>query len=267
MNWMNLTDATAAAQELIKKIPNEYDAIVGIPRSGMWLASMIACKFGRPLAVPDGGWWVSSGMTRRFINNALLVDDTVSLGGAMAKAKMHLDFPAKTAALIVQPGSEHLVDYYQVVMEHPRLYEWNLAHAKKGRVAYDIDGVLCPNPPAYTPEFLASDEYADFIRFAPPRLLPAYGIDLVVTGRTERHREATEEWLARHGVHYGALSMVPEVHERTAAYHAGWKARACVDHAIDYMVESDIHQAVLIGEYLEIPVVCTDNMRLYGGRK
>ena len=45
--------AAAYTKLLTKEIPNEFDLVIGVPRSGLFIASIIATKFARPLSTPD----------------------------------------------------------------------------------------------------------------------------------------------------------------------------------------------------------------------
>lgn len=70
----------------IKCFPDNYDVIVGVPKSGLLVASIIATKLGLPLSTPDlfadGKYWISSRIEdtigKKSVNEfqkILLVDD------------------------------------------------------------------------------------------------------------------------------------------------------------------------------------------------
>jgi hypothetical protein len=50
ITFQQLTEWTI---EWTKRLPQDYDVIVGIPRSGLIVASIIACRLGKPLTTPD----------------------------------------------------------------------------------------------------------------------------------------------------------------------------------------------------------------------
>lgn len=49
MNYRSLNDLSRLSTECAGKIPNDVDLVVGIPRSGMLVASIIALKQNLPL--------------------------------------------------------------------------------------------------------------------------------------------------------------------------------------------------------------------------
>lgn len=56
------------ANEWLKSFPTTYDLIVGIPRSGLLVASIIGLKLGKPLTTPElfslDRYWISERINR-----------------------------------------------------------------------------------------------------------------------------------------------------------------------------------------------------------
>jgi len=95
-------------------------------------------------------------------------------------------------------------------------------------------------------------------------------VQAVVTSRIEKYREATEEWLKRHGVRYNALVMHPaktpeqrrqmgdHAERKARVYAKGFKSKETM-----LFIESDEKQAKKIAELTKKPVLCTDLMKMF----
>lgn len=272
MNFLSFKDAASMAQEFSKQIPNDYDLIIGNPRSGLWLASFLAGKFGRPLSVPEEQptEWASMNIRPyKTAKRALLMDDTVSTGKSLTmalnavKACFHGLSEVHTAALVVEPGAERKVDYYHAVIPHPRLFEWNIPHAKKGVLACDIDGVLCIDPPPDL-EYKNEVEYSRFILTAQPHIIPTFEVDYLISCRLEKWRNLTNEWLRQNGVKHKELLLwnLPKPEGRKGK-HAGYKAGRISKCNVDYVIESSKEQAAFIAKQLNKPVLCIETMGVF----
>lgn len=147
----------------VKSLPRNYDVIVGIPRTGLLVATLITLRLGKPLSTPEflgqGYWWLSNKIERaQEAKNILLVDDSISTGEAMADSLKLLyskgDFNITRAVLIASGSSEELVDLSYKIVLHPRIFEWALVRQKGAgvaKIAIDLDGVICEDcPPMLT---------------------------------------------------------------------------------------------------------------------
>ena len=149
--------------------------IVGVPRSGMLPANLIALYLSKPFTDIHSfrnGHIYKSGERGQFIDvkefkKILIVDDSIASGSAMIKAKdlvseVSSDFEISYCAIYVVPGKEKLVDYYFEAVPLPRYFQWNiLNHTDLEKACFDIDGVLCVDP-----EVEQNDDgpkYIDFI--------------------------------------------------------------------------------------------------------
>lgn len=280
-NFVTIDQATIWTTEWVRAFPRQYDLIVGVPRSGMLIASIIALKLGKGLTTPDllrqGKYWHSSQAGASFslddIQHILVVDDSIDKGRAMTKALDEIrqagrDFDVTRAALIVREGTRHNADLYYKIIEPPRTFEWNILHRKiasynaKGVLAVDLDGVLCANPPPGADD----DEawYLQWISDANPYLIPRFEIDHIVTCRLEKYRAETERWLARQGVRYVSLHMwdLPDKSARGENF-AGHKIEALLRIKPDMFWESHRGQAEAIWKATRIPTLCVDEMTMY----
>lgn len=266
------------------KIPNDVDLIVGIPRSGMLVASFIALSLNLPLVDLEGfcsGRVFESGTTRRRkqsasrYRRALIVDDSSRTGDALAKAVQTLNNadsalpPVMTCVVYGTSAIRERVDIVMDVIDQPRIFEWNVLHHPGilKDACLDIDGVLC-----HDPSYAENDDgpaYIDFIKHARPLYLPSHPIKALVTSRLEKYRFETEEWLHRHGVVYDTLIMLdlPNAMERRkAGVHGSHKAAYYRASSATLFIESELRQAHDIARLsgkpvlsLEGPEMCMPN--------
>ena len=202
------------------KIPHDIDLVVGIPRSGMLPASMIALHLNKRITDVDSfveGRMMSAGERSVYFQNGdikkvLVVDDSVCRGNAIRKAKTALEplenkYEFLYMAPIVTTEGTAFVDIYFEVIDDWRVFEWNLMHHEALEVAcIDIDGVLNVDP-----TFEIDDDgptYIDFLEHAVPLFLPTAPIDTLISCRLEKYRPQTEKWLKEHGVQYKNLVML-----------------------------------------------------------
>ena len=279
-NFVTIDQATAWSAEWIQHFPRRYDVVVGVPRSGMLVASVVALKLGKGLTTPDllkeGKYWHSSRAGEKLsldkINHILLIDDSVDKGRAMKKAMDTIaeagkEFSITRAALIVRNDTKHNADLYYKIIDPPRTFEWNILHRKissyasAGLLAVDLDGVLCANPPPGADD---DDEwYLEWLKNANPYLIPGFEIDVIVTCRLEKYRFETERWLEKHAVQYKELLMwdVPDKASRSENF-ARHKIDALLRIKPDMYWESNWHQAQQIWEKTHIPTLCIDEMTM-----
>lgn len=267
MYFKSLSDLTKDIHEWIPSVQVEFDCVVGIPRSGMLVANILALKWGVPFVDLDGfleGRILGLGRRYRHIDQGrylderrkvLIVDDSISSGGAMAKAKDRIVenecvHDLSFMAVYVTKEAKNLCDYYVQLVPNPRRFEWNILSSRAvGNYCFDMDGVLCNDP---TPEENDDGEnYLHFIKNAKPLYVPAYPIGMIVTSRLEKYRRETESWLERNGVSYRSLRMLElaKKEDRISLKAAvPFKARVYKESGCDIFIESDIKQAVKIAE-------------------
>lgn len=263
-NYRGVADLDRAMRDLATRVPRETRVVVGIPRSGILAASLLALHLNRPLTDLDGfldGRVLASG--RRMEGDSLgvgaadlavIVDDSVLTGTALRAARAAIaaskpDANVVYAAPFVTGEGVGAVDFYSEVVERPRIFAWNLLHhaALLGRACIDIDGVLCVDP---------SDEendegmrYEQFLSTARPLFVPSVPVACVVTARLEKYREQTEQWLRSIGLQYGQLVMLEledaSIRRRTRA-HSAHKAHYYSASGLDLFIESSYRQAVEI---------------------
>lgn len=277
MYFRNIADLNQIILKRLSILPRDFDLIVGIPRSGMLPANLLALYLNKPYTDIHSfvnGHVYKAGERGQFITvkefkKILIVDDSVSSGSAIKKAKELLvgidpDFEISFCAVYVSPGNESLVDFWFEIIPLNRYFQWNIFnHSSLEKACFDIDGVLCVDP---TPE--QNDDgplYRDFLINAAPLYIPGSSIGTLVTSRLEKYRVETESWLKSHNIRYKKLIMtdLPDMHTRQRAHnHALHKANVYKANEYNLFIESSLRQAVEINRITGKPVFCTENFEM-----
>ena len=280
LNVRSVTDLIRSINKNLHRIDrNAFDVIVGIPRSGMIPASIIATQFQLPLADLNGfANGIVSGRSGRTFNRSelinfkrvLLVDDTANKGGAMEQALeqlRNLPIVKITRLAVYGPYKEEFKNVVDIAFEEctgPRVFAWNLwKHIRLARWGFDFDGVFCPDP---TRE--ENDDGSRYLRFmatSPQLNFPTRGIGHVITGRLERYRDPTIAQLKRYGIQFDSLTMMPYATkaERMAVGGRGmWKAEQIKRLGLEFYIESSLKQATVIAREANIPVWCVETQEV-----
>lgn len=238
------------------------DIIVGIPRSGMLPASIIATSLNIPLAdlhsfCAGVAWkWRNEVVTGGAFKHALIVDDASGYGKTMRHAIETMPTGVRVSSCAVYGTQEasKMLDLCFEVCPKPRKFEWNFwRDGYLGQTAVDIDGVLCVDP---TREQRKNSVF--YRHDAIPLYLPTKPVAAIITGRNEKWRSETEHWLIDHGVEYGKLYM------STGDYsHQEHKAMVYASIDAQLFVESETDQSEFINIKTGKPVLCSKNRRLY----
>ncbi|HEY0299341.1 MAG TPA: phosphoribosyltransferase family protein [Arachidicoccus sp.] len=260
---------------IIKKLslfPRDIDVIVGIPRSGMLPANLLALYLHKPFVDIDSfveGKAYSMGGRSKFLshtitNRVLVIDDSIASGNALEKAKEKLKkvsdkYEIVYGAIYSTTLASKKVDVYCEIIDGSLVFEWNLFLYPKilSKSFIDIDGVLCPDPPIDDD----GEIYLNYITNAPPLYIPATEVDTVITCRLEKYRAVTEKWLKRNDVKYKNLVMLDlpdkkarEVWGKYGEYKGEhYKKSDCV-----LFIESSLNQASDIRSVSNKAVFCTE---------
>ena len=268
----------------------EFDAVCGVPRSGMIPAAYIATRrnlrmvelcrlLNDPVNIiarsPLRGNNPVMREARSFKNRLLIVGDTTSDKGVTFKnireqlSNFEHDLDVTYAAAYKAEGST-LADLSYETIPHPRMFGWNwFRHWNLRQSMVDCDGVLCEDWKG-RPEVTEDPEFEEHVRNAKPLYIPDNPVQAVVTSRIEKYREGTEKWLKRHGVRYNALVMHPaktpeerramgdHAKRKAVTYAKGYKSKQTM-----LFIESDEKQARTIAKLAKKPVLCTDVMRMF----
>lgn len=277
MYYRNISDLNKIILQRLSILPRDFDLIVGIPRSGMLPANLLALYLNKPYTDINSfinGHIYKAGARGQFFDikdfkRILVVDDSIASGAAMEKCRENLkdlapDFDISYCAIYAIPGKEKLVDYYFEIVPLPRYFQWNiLNHSTLDKACFDIDGVLCVDPSEEQND--DGEKYRDFILNAPPLFIPGTTIGCIVTSRLEKYRKETEIWLQANHVKYNQLVMLdlPDKEARQKANsHGDHKANTYKLKTYMLFVESSLHQAIQINRITKKPVLCTENFEM-----
>lgn len=276
IEFRSIADMNNAIIQKLHILPHDVDLVVGIPRSGMLPANLIALYLNKPFTDIDSfidSRIYSSGSRGSFINNTnsqtvLIVDDSIKSGDALKKAKDKLKsveskYNLQYAAIFATTKGAKMVDYHFEIIDYPRMFQWNLFHHETfiPHSCFDIDGVLCVDPPI-------DDDgpiYSEYIANAPALYIPSLEIDTLVSCRLEKYREITEEWLRKNHVKYKHLVMLPfETKTERVVWgkHGEYKGEVYRKSDNVFFVESNLNQARIISKVSGKPVLCTETFEM-----
>lgn len=281
MNYRNVADLNNDIVAWTRLLPRDFELVVGIPRSGLLVANLLALHLGLPLSDVDGlleGRVFKAGMRcrsaqqddfLRMRRKVLIVDDTCLTGGSIEKNKRKVAAARllhEISWAVVYPANRVAdVDYYYNIISWPRCFEWNLMdHGVLENACVDIDGVLCRDP--------SEDEnddgikYERFISSVRPEIIPSRKIGYLVTCRLEKYRKLTEEWLSGSGITYKELIMLDmeskEERLKVGPYSA-FKAYIYKKTGADLFIESSPNQSAEIAKLSSNYVLCWGNRQMY----
>lgn len=282
MNFISLDQFYKDVVTWERQLPY-FDAVCGVPRSGLFPASIIALRRNIRLVdlnslLQDPNNAIQSAPIRqsnpiikynkRVGNRLLVVDDsasnqttTISAIREALKSCTSLDI---SYAAVYRASSASTVDHYFKEVPLPRMFGWNwFRHWELQFALLDIDGVLCEDW-ALKQEQDDDPVYLNHLMNVKPLYIPDVPVLGLVTSRLSRYRELTETWLKKHQVMYRKLHMHPATtpeQRRRMNDHAQRKADVYIRTTeANLFVESDMRQAQRIFELTKKPVLCIDTM-------
>ena len=240
LNFKTIADLDSCIVKNLHKIPRDIDLVVGIPRSGMLAATIIALHLNLPLLDMDSYLnqvQFHTGNTKKCENwikttqeakKVLVVDDSISSGKAMNEAKMLTKRIASVKhfflAVYALELTSLMVDIFFEIVSQPRMFEWNFMHHWALEYAcVDIDGV--------------------------PKFIPTKKVAYIVSARLEKYRKETEEWLHKNKIEYGKLILLDEpdaASRRKNVNHGSYKGEIFKNTDCSLFIESSYEQAVEI---------------------
>ena len=257
------------------RLPSDIDAVVGIPRSGMITAAIIA-EF-RSLPLTDLFSFIQGNSIKtKFINHEgslskvfdyssvkhiLLVDDTMGVGSTMKNAvemvkESNHDIKITTFVTFVEPFSTDKVDIYCEVMRH-QFMPYSVLKRAIQFSCVDMDGVLTEEVPH---EYDTDDEkYIDFISNQRPIYVPETPIGIIVTGRLIKYKDVTVDWLKRHNIQFQGIVMLnlPDKDARDSFNVGEYKGKVYLQSNAGLFIESNYNEARTIKSVANKPVYCT----------
>ena len=277
------------------KIPKDIYGVIGIPRSGMLPASIIAGQINVGLTTIGNfvekknngcGLDVIFGEhgNRKLKNTngekvkILVVDDTCYNGRELLKNKQKLkaytdiDF---IFMVVYMEGSGTLAKpdiYLRDVTSLAQkseinivLYEWNIFSNPNivDKTIYDLDGVMCVEPP----DERNIKAYIKYLENPIPLYIPTTDKEItILTYRLNKYRKLTESFLIKNGLNSLKLFMFNSDSYEERGKIPPWLYKGNFYKANDYyklFVESDDFQARKICEISGKPVYCVDTNKMY----
>jgi len=220
MHYRSFADMSRTIQTKVGKLPADIDLVVGIPRSGLFPASMISLLRNIPLADLDGfidGRILSAGRTRRNANldcsidsfrKVLVVDDSIFSGGSMQEARQKINampFAANTLFCAIYSDAEthQGADIVLESVPTPRMFQWNVFHhSLLAQSCIDLDELILPARDFSTLAGMPSlDGWT-------PTCVPTKPVQHLVTSYPTTVRAEVEVYLSRLRIHYDQLWML-----------------------------------------------------------
>lgn len=274
--YKSLSDMHKCLEYNVHRLPRDIDCIVGIPRSGLLAANMLALILNLPVTDFEGflqGRLIKAGSTRALKNkisrkwqptSVLIIDDSILSGRSFAQARQIIpknkNVKITFAAVYGRFSWHQEVDMVFEKVPTPRMFQWNyMHHPNLEKCCVDIDGVLCHDPKQYEND--DGPAYKKFLLTAKPLNIPTYKIGNIVTSRLEKYRAETEKWLSEHSIKYNKLFMlgVESAEERRKKnMHGSFKASIYKKTESNLFIESDINQSVVIAKMTKRPVLSVD---------
>lgn len=273
--WISNLDRSQAALKIAKQLPSSVSAIAGVSRGGISIAVQIAeLLHVHCYSISKEGQIIDLAHGFRLRNQIegkgelLIVDDTVANGTTFKKLKSNLkvDKTIITAAGFVPSYSLHHVDIIAEIVDLPHYLEWNFFNSVYVQhTAFDFDGVFCENCPRESDD--DGEKYVRFLKNARPLyLVRKRTIPLIVTGRLEKYRAQTLQWLNKWGMNVERLVMAPwkDKQERSANWKTKeFKGKIFAESDCKIFVESSARQAKEIYEASRKTVICTDTGEIF----
>ena len=136
MNYRNMDDLNHCILQHLSILPRDFDLIVGVPRSGMFPANLLALYLNLPVTDIDsfrnGHIYQTGERGKTFnmthIHKVLVVDDSIATGKAVKKCRELLKdiehlYNIKYCAIYAVPLHTHSVDYFFEIVDYPRFFQ------------------------------------------------------------------------------------------------------------------------------------------------
>lgn len=272
MFFQNYTDLNNLLFNNLHKIPN-VDLIVGIPRSGMIVATMLSEYLDKPCCdlysflngVEQKKISITATLPETDYNNCktiLLTDDTIASGRAITNAKnlcMNKNVKVITFVPYVLPSAIDKVDIY-LLQCFDHYFPWNI-FKRPDLMPYacvDIDGVICPNVPAEFDD--DGEKYKEFLTNDKLLVKLQQPVGMFVSGRLEKYRNITETWLSKNNIQYKYLILLKLNNniERSRCNIGEYKGQIYMHSNCKIFIESSMYEARQIFATSRRPVYCTE---------
>lgn len=252
-----------------RKFSGDWDLVVGIPRSGMVPAYMIALALN--VNCTDISSWVNNYPLKRGVTRGvrkelsapweakkiLIVDDSIMSGNSIRREIDALpDWLASRATTLAVYSGKPIRSDVDIILEfvpHPRAFEWNIFHHKViNRSCICFEGMIRESV-SYDKEVTKQFRY-----------IPSEVIDTIVTSQIESKRYEVENCLANVGISYRNLIMADNsVNLMKMDSIVNFKIGVFIASAAELFFEGNSDQARLICRGAKKPVFCLSDNCIY----
>ncbi|WP_404475091.1 phosphoribosyltransferase [Vreelandella venusta] len=250
------------------KFSGDWDLVVGIPRSGMVPAYMIALALN--VDCTDISSWLKNYPLKRGITRStrkklkfpweakkvLIVDDSIMSGNSL-KSEIEalptwLSSRASTLAVYSSKPFRKDVDIFLEFVPHPRAFEWNIFHHKViSRSCISLEGML-------------KKGVADKNMTAEFRFIPSGIINTIVAFQNKEKRKEVESILEESGIKYRDLVMPNnEVNGASLDDIIKFKVESFTASDAEMFIENDSYQAKVLCREVKKPVFCLSDSYMY----
>jgi orotate phosphoribosyltransferase len=278
MNFRSVAQLSSQLMRWSTELPRDIEVIVGLPRSGLLAANLLALYMNIPLTDLDGflsGRCFMSGDRRQKLasnlssdvdylkrpRRVLVVDDSTLSGRAIRTARARIEAAGlphaiSYAAVYASPEALKGVDFHCEVLNAPRVFEWNVMHGEiLWQFCISLEGVLI------RPERRRARELSGQHDGVPP-VVPSTEVGWIVTTRPESCRAETEDWLTAHGIQFRQLVMFDGAGPLSAGMEAAFKAEVYLSTDATLYIDESFRQSVEIARLTKRHVLCTRTMQL-----
>lgn len=276
MNYTSYNDLSKDIKNNLHLVRHKhFELIVGIPRSGMIPAYMIALGLNIQCTTLQSflsNEPLTHGITRRTntklakpweAKNVLFVDDSISSGKSltliMESLPDHLKEKVTTSVIYSSKPVRKEVDIIFKSRSNPRIFEWNFFHHPYlENMCVNMDELFYALPT----ESQKKDEesWNTYITNTPANVLPSYKMHSLITGRPEKYRRQTEEWLSKNNIEYGSLIMKDS---NSNDNDINWIAEYFKNSSAQYFIEKNKINAYKICKYAVKSVFCIDDNKFF----
>lgn len=270
MNYKTYSDLSRDIKKNLHLLRNkDYDLVVGIPRSGMIPAYMLALELNLDCtSLPSflKNARLERGKTRNSkfnltfpsqATNILLVDDSIASGGSLKSALHSLPDEVKskvtTIAIYSSIKNRTDVDIYLIYLPNLRVFEWNIFHHPGLSLScLDMDGLLLEIPEGI--DHFNEKDFVNYLGNLSAGIRPGYKLHSLITNLGERFKKQTVEWLSQNNILYDNLVMLnqPSINYKEKAQY--YKKQKLI-----LFLQNNSLQAQFICNTSAKPVYCYEN--------
>jgi hypothetical protein len=250
--YTKTTDLVRDTYKLVKYVPPRCNGIIGIPRSGMLPASILATHMQLPLGElrPDGSIsMLGSGGRGKFTRYAdgkyFIVDDTCHNGYSLQQAKKSYKGNDAIWAVVYNRDKNRMPDVYAVDLSvHLLEYNcWNNGQINGQSIVKNLQGGFAVDL------FVIMEKKAD-IKTSPPIMVPRlHAVPLVIGHLPEASRSEVEDWLRKYQINVNQLVLYD------GDDIASFKGLCYKDSNCGVFFENDINQCQGIANAANKPVI------------